>query len=90
MNREEILDEIVDIYIEHLGPDGWDIAIMEHVAQLLVDECWIGEDHPIIAGYDDARFLCDGCGRIGTVDDLCAHGEPCPDEECDGTTRMMR
>lgn len=37
----------------------------------------------------DAHFECDVCGTIGTVDDLCEDGEPCPDEECSGTCHRL-
>ncbi len=37
----------------------------------------------------DATFTCDGCGRTGTRDDLCVHGDPCPDEECTGTVSVV-
>lgn len=35
------------------------------------------------------RYECDTCGTIGTEDDLCEHGEPCPDEECEGTCHRI-
>lgn len=31
------------------------------------------------------RMTCTECGKVGNEDDLCELGEPCPDEECDGT-----
>lgn len=34
-------------------------------------------------------FVCDGCGRTGTEDDLCETEGDCPDEECDGTTHLL-
>ena len=33
-------------------------------------------------------FVCDGCGKGGTVDDLCSLNGECPDEDCEGTTRL--
>lgn len=41
------------------------------------------------------QFVCDGCGRGGNEDDLCADDEPCPyydneaDEACPGTCHVL-
>jgi len=39
---------------------------------------------------NDYRYECDECGRIGTEDDgISGDGDDCPDEECDGTVRLL-
>jgi hypothetical protein len=39
---------------------------------------------------EDARYLCNGCGRIGNADDgISADGDECPDEECGGTVHRI-
>jgi len=37
-----------------------------------------------VEAMQDGSYQCDECSKIGTVDDLCEDGEPCPDEDCDG------
>jgi hypothetical protein len=56
--------------IDH--PDDW------------VAQSWTGAAERVreSLGY---TMHCTGCGRQGTADDLCIVGDPCPDEECDGT-----
>lgn len=52
-----------------------------HMARANHDEEW-DEEH--------VRLVCSGCGRVGTPDDLCYHGEGCPDDERGGTMHIYR
>lgn len=41
--------------------------------------------------YDDARYVCDTCGTVGTCDDgIEWEGDECPDADCDGTVELYR